>query len=59
MLPRNLRGRVFLVDFMKYAIEMGSGVMIYVPSFMKIGSGVKKLLQERYTESKVISQAYF
>jgi hypothetical protein len=23
---------------MKYAVEMGSGVMIYIPSFIKIGS---------------------
>jgi hypothetical protein len=28
---------------MKYDIEMGSGVMIYVPSFIKIGSGIQKL----------------
>jgi hypothetical protein len=29
---------------MKYAIEMGSGAIIYMPSFIKIGSGMKKLL---------------
>jgi hypothetical protein len=29
---------------MKYAIEMGAGAMIYIPSFMKIGSGIQKLL---------------
>jgi hypothetical protein len=28
---------------MKYAVEMGSGAMIYVPSFIKIGSGIQKL----------------
>jgi hypothetical protein len=29
---------------MKYAVEMGSGVMmIYIPSFIKIGSGIEKL----------------
>jgi hypothetical protein len=27
---------------MKYAVEMGSGAMIYVPSFIKIGSGIRK-----------------
>jgi hypothetical protein len=27
---------------MKYAVEMGSGVMINIPSFMKIGSGIQK-----------------
>jgi hypothetical protein len=29
---------------MKYAAEMGSGAMIYVPSFIKIGSVVRKLI---------------
>jgi hypothetical protein len=29
---------------MKYALEMGSGAMIYIPSFIKIGSAVQKLL---------------
>jgi hypothetical protein len=30
---------------MKYAVEMGSGVMIYIPSFMKIGSAIQKLME--------------
>jgi hypothetical protein len=30
---------------MKYDIEMGSGAMIYVPSFIKIGSGIQKLIE--------------
>jgi hypothetical protein len=29
---------------MKYAVGMGSGVMIYIPSFIKIGSGIQKLI---------------
>jgi hypothetical protein len=29
---------------MKYAVEMGSGAMIYVPSFIKIGSDIQKLM---------------
>jgi hypothetical protein len=30
--------------FMKYAVEMGSGAMIYyIPSSIKIGSGIQKL----------------
>jgi hypothetical protein len=29
---------------MKYAIEMGSGAMIYIASFIKIGSGIQKLI---------------
>jgi hypothetical protein len=28
---------------MKYAVEMGSGSMIYIPSFIEIGSGIQKL----------------
>jgi hypothetical protein len=31
---------------MKYVVEMGSGAMVYMPSLMKIGSGVLKLTQE-------------
>jgi hypothetical protein len=30
---------------MKYAVEMGSVAMIYIPSFIKIGSGIQKLLK--------------
>jgi hypothetical protein len=29
---------------MKYAVEMGSVAMIYVPSFMKIASRIQKLI---------------
>jgi hypothetical protein len=29
---------------MKYTVEMGSGAMIYMPSFIKIGSGINKLI---------------
>jgi hypothetical protein len=39
---------------MKYAVEMGSGAMIYVPSFIKIGSGVQKFI-EGYTDSMGIA----
>jgi hypothetical protein len=47
---------------MKFAIDVGSGAMIDVPSFIKIGSNVPKLLWEyscRHTESKAISKTYF
>jgi hypothetical protein len=44
---------------MKYAVEMGSGAMAYIPSFIKIGSGIQKLIRgiqtHRYTDSLVIS----
>jgi hypothetical protein len=29
---------------MKYASEMGSGVLIYIPSFINIGSIIEKLI---------------
>jgi hypothetical protein len=29
---------------MKYAVEMGSGDMTYIPSLIKIGSAVRKLM---------------
>jgi hypothetical protein len=40
---------------------MGSGAMIYVPVFIKIGSGIQKLMggihrqTDTYTDSNVIS----
>jgi Uri superfamily endonuclease len=30
---------------MKYAVEMGSCAVIYIPSFIKIGSGIQKLIR--------------
>jgi hypothetical protein len=29
---------------MRYAVEMGQCAMIYIPSFIKIGSGIQKLI---------------
>jgi hypothetical protein len=29
---------------MNYAVEMGPGTMIYVPNFIKIGSGIQTLM---------------
>ena len=34
---------------MKYAVEMGSGTMIYIPSFVKTGSGIQALIRVAYT----------
>jgi hypothetical protein len=34
---------------MKYAIEMGSGAMICIPSFVKIGSDIQRLLGDTRT----------
>jgi hypothetical protein len=33
-------------EFMKCAVEMGSCATIYIPSFVKIGSGIQKLVGE-------------
>jgi hypothetical protein len=30
--------------FMKHAVEMGTSAMIYIPSFIKFGSGVQNLI---------------
>jgi hypothetical protein len=32
---------------MLYAVEMDSGAMIYIPSFIKIGSGIQKTHRQR------------
>jgi hypothetical protein len=29
---------------MRCGVEMGSGAMIYIPSFIKIGSGIQRLI---------------
>jgi hypothetical protein len=36
---------------MTYAFEMGCCDLIYIPSFIKTGSGIEKLL-ERYTDTQ-------
>jgi hypothetical protein len=56
----NLRGyNICITDgrgFMKYAVGVGSVVMIYVLSCIKIGSGIRKLLRlHTHIDSKVIS----
>jgi hypothetical protein len=28
----------------EYVVEMGAGTMIYIPSFIKLGSGIQKLM---------------
>jgi hypothetical protein len=30
---------------LKYAVEMGSGAIVYIPSFIKIGSGIQKFIR--------------
>jgi hypothetical protein len=36
---------------MKYAVEMGSDVMIYIPSFINIRSGIQKLMGDTHTQT--------
>jgi hypothetical protein len=36
---------------MKYAVEMGSGAIIYMPGFTKIGSDIQKLMGVGYTDT--------
>jgi hypothetical protein len=46
---------------MKYAIEMGSGAMIYIPGFIEFGSGIQELVGgiHRHTDRMEIALAYF
>jgi hypothetical protein len=37
---------------MKYAVEMGSGAMIYISSFINIGSGIQKLMGREFTNTQ-------
>jgi hypothetical protein len=42
---------------MNYVVEMTSGGMMYVPSFINIGSGIQKLLRGHpYTETQAHAQ---
>jgi hypothetical protein len=36
---------------MKYIVEIGSGSMIYIPSVLKIGSAIEKLVGEEDTQT--------
>jgi hypothetical protein len=40
---------------MKYAVVIGSGATIYIPSFIKIGAGIQKLIGWRFTDSMEIA----
>jgi hypothetical protein len=40
---------------MKYVAEMDSSAMVYISSFMKIGSGIQRLMGGWYRDSMVIS----
>jgi hypothetical protein len=42
---------------MKYDIEMGSGAMIYIPSIIKTGSGIRKF--DKGGTNTQVAYAYF
>jgi hypothetical protein len=42
---------------MKYAFDMGSGATIYIPSFIKIGPGIPKLIGREDTQTHRHTQA--
>jgi hypothetical protein len=44
-LPSNVRGCTYRLTEMKYATEMGSGVMTYTPGFTKFGSPIQKIIE--------------
>jgi hypothetical protein len=43
---------------MKYAVAMGSVVIIYVPSFIKIGSDIRKLMGRGYTDTQTARRSH-
>jgi hypothetical protein len=52
------RGRYTCIQIMKYVVETVSGSTIRIPNFIKIGSGIGKLMREGIysrTDSTVIS----
>jgi hypothetical protein len=43
----------------KYAVEMGSGAVIHIPSFIKIGSDIQKLTEGDTQDRDCISLLSF
>jgi hypothetical protein len=41
---------------MKYAVEIGSGAMIYIPSFITTNSGIQNLMGEGDTHTEIHRQ---
>jgi hypothetical protein len=40
------------MGFIKYDVEIGSGAMIHIPNFIKIGLGIRKLMGRRIHRHK-------
>jgi hypothetical protein len=47
--------------FMKHAVGMGSGTLIHIPSFIKIGSGIQKFTwgESRHTDNMEMHKPTF
>jgi hypothetical protein len=45
----------WLEGFIKYAVEMGSGAMIYTPSFIKSSSEIQKVIGGKHRQHDLIS----
>jgi hypothetical protein len=45
---------------MKYAVEIGSSAMVYIPSFIKIGPSIQKLIRGicRYTDIQKVWRSH-
>jgi hypothetical protein len=37
---------------MKYTVKMGSSAMIYIPSIIKVGSGIQKLIWRGFRDTQ-------
>jgi hypothetical protein len=44
---------------MNYAVEMGLGAMICIPSFVQIGSGIQKLLRYRTQPHNIMNSSAY
>jgi hypothetical protein len=45
--------------FMKYAVETGSDAMIYIPSFITIGSAIQKFIRGGYVDTETAWRTQF
>jgi hypothetical protein len=59
-LPSNDKGDTDKWEgFMKYAVEMGSGAIIYIPSFIKISSIIRRLIGEEIHRRRDTQKAWW
>jgi hypothetical protein len=43
----------------RYAVEVGTGAMMYIPSFVKISSGIEKLIAGIHRHKPTLIYFYF